>query len=101
MHQYFATIVAPVITMGKSGPNVMAAQWAMAISYELLLIVISIHDSPTMWNIRRTLALESYIATDDQSVSIQGKDILGPKWSRLRYLELFLCIAARASVTFS
>lgn len=73
-HRYFATTVALVTTSGKWGRNVMAAEWAMQISYEPMLVAIFIHDSPTLWNIRETGSFGVNIAADDQAdlVNIAG-----------------------------
>ncbi|AIF83513.1 conserved protein of DIM6/NTAB family [Candidatus Nitrososphaera evergladensis SR1] len=73
-HRYFATSVALVTTDGKSGKNVMAAEWAMQVSYEPMLIAIFIHDSPTLWNIKENGMFGVNIAADDQAeiVNIAG-----------------------------
>jgi flavin reductase (DIM6/NTAB) family NADH-FMN oxidoreductase RutF len=73
-HRYFATTVALVTTDGKWGKNVMAAEWAMQVSYEPMLIAIFVHDSPTLWNIKEAGAFAVNIAADDQAglVNIAG-----------------------------
>lgn len=75
VHRYFATTVALITTNGSSnGPNVMAAEWTMQISYDPMLIAIFIHESPTYWNIKETRAFGVNIASDDQAelVNIAG-----------------------------
>lgn len=74
VHRYFATTVALVTSDGKSGPNVMACEWAMQVSYEPMLIAIFIHDSPTLRNIRETGAFGVNIASDAQAelVNVAG-----------------------------
>jgi flavin reductase (DIM6/NTAB) family NADH-FMN oxidoreductase RutF len=74
VHRYFATTVGLVTTKGKHGPNVMAAEWTMQISYEPMLIAIFIHESPTYWNIEETKVFGVNIASDDQAelVNIAG-----------------------------
>jgi flavin reductase (DIM6/NTAB) family NADH-FMN oxidoreductase RutF len=63
----------------------------MAISYELLLIAISVHDSPTMWNIRWTLALGSNIATDDQTQLVNtAEGYFGTEMAKLAIPGTFL-----------
>lgn len=73
-HRYFATTVGLITTDGKHGRNVMAAEWTMQVSYDPMLIAIFIHDSPTLWNIRDTMAFGVNIASDDQAelVNIAG-----------------------------
>jgi flavin reductase (DIM6/NTAB) family NADH-FMN oxidoreductase RutF len=74
VHRYFATTVGMITTEGKHGRNVMAAEWTMQVSYEPMLIVIFIHDSPTLWNIRDSGTFGVNIASDDQAelVNIAG-----------------------------
>ena len=74
VHRYFATTVGLITTNGKSGPNVMAAEWTMHISYEPMLVAIFIHESPTYWNIEETKVFGVNIASDDQAelVNIAG-----------------------------
>jgi flavin reductase (DIM6/NTAB) family NADH-FMN oxidoreductase RutF len=74
VHRYFATTVALVTTDGKSGVNVMAAEWAMQVSYDPMLLAIFIHDSPTLWNIKEAGVFGVNIAADDQAelVNIAG-----------------------------
>ncbi|WP_415283039.1 flavin reductase family protein [Candidatus Nitrososphaera sp. FF02] len=74
VHRYFATTVGLITTDGKWGQNVMAAEWTMHVSYEPMLIAISIHDSPTLWNIKDREAFGVNIASDDQAalVNIAG-----------------------------
>jgi flavin reductase (DIM6/NTAB) family NADH-FMN oxidoreductase RutF len=74
VHRYFATTVGLITTKGKHGPNVMAAEWTMQISYEPMLIAIFVHESPTYWNIEETRVFGVNIASDNQAelVNIAG-----------------------------
>ncbi|AFU58224.1 hypothetical protein Ngar_c12840 [Candidatus Nitrososphaera gargensis Ga9.2] len=74
VHRYFATTVGLITTKGKHGPNVMAAEWTMHVSYDPMLIAVFVHDSPTYWNIEETRVFGVNIASDDQSelVNIAG-----------------------------
>jgi len=74
VHRYFATTVGLVTTNGRHGPNAMAAEWTMHVSYEPMLIAVFIHDSPTYWNIEETRTFGVNIASDDQAelVNIAG-----------------------------
>ncbi|MEO9294231.1 MAG: flavin reductase family protein [Nitrososphaera sp.] len=74
VHRYFATTVGLITTSGKHGRNVMAAEWTMQVSYDPMLIAIFIHDSPTLWNIKDTMAFGVNLASGDQAelVNIAG-----------------------------
>lgn len=75
VHRYFATTVALITTNGsKYGPNVMAAEWTMQISYDPMLIAVFIHESPTYYNIQDTRVIGINIASDDQAqlVNVAG-----------------------------
>jgi flavin reductase (DIM6/NTAB) family NADH-FMN oxidoreductase RutF len=74
VHRYFATTVGLITTDGRHGPNVMAAEWTMQVSYDPMLIAIFIHDSPTLWNIKDSRAFGVNIASQGQSelVNIAG-----------------------------
>ena len=73
-HRYFATTVGLITTKSKNGPNVMAAEWTMHISYDPMLIAVFVHESPTYLNIKETKVFGVNIASDDQSelVNIAG-----------------------------
>jgi flavin reductase (DIM6/NTAB) family NADH-FMN oxidoreductase RutF len=70
VHRYFATTVGLITTDGKHGPNVMAAEWTMQVSYDPMLVAIFIHDSPTLWNIRDSGAFGVNIASEGQSEQV-------------------------------
>ncbi len=74
VHRYFATTVGLITTDGKHGPNVMAAEWTMQVSYDPMLVAVFVHDSPTLWNIKETRVFGVNIASDGQSeqVNIAG-----------------------------
>lgn len=68
VHRYFATTVALVTTIGnRYGPNVMAAEWAMQVSYDPMTIAVFIHDSPTYSNIRDSRTFGVNVASDEQA----------------------------------
>lgn len=74
VHRYFATTVGLITTDGKHGPNVMAAEWTMQVSYDPMLIAIFVHDSPTLWNVKDRRAFGVNIASEEQSelVNVAG-----------------------------
>jgi flavin reductase (DIM6/NTAB) family NADH-FMN oxidoreductase RutF len=75
VQRYFATTVALITTNGSQyGPNVMAAEWTMQISYEPMLIAVFLHESPTYHNIQDTWVFGVNIASDDQAdlVNVAG-----------------------------
>ncbi len=74
VHRYFATTVGLITTKGRSGQNIMAAEWTMHISYDPMLVAVFVHESPTYWNIKETRAFGVNIASDDQTdmVNIAG-----------------------------
>jgi flavin reductase (DIM6/NTAB) family NADH-FMN oxidoreductase RutF len=95
-HRYFATTVALITTDGSSGPNVMAAEWCMQVSYDPMLVSICIHDSPTLWNIKETFAFGVNIASDDQAelVNIAG-GYSGTEIPKLRIPNTFEIFAGK------
>jgi flavin reductase (DIM6/NTAB) family NADH-FMN oxidoreductase RutF len=75
VHRYFATGIGLITTKTpKRGPNVMAAEWTMQVSYDPMLIAVFIHDSPTYWNIQETGVFGVNMASDDQAelVNVAG-----------------------------
>ena len=67
-HRYFATTVALLTTNGaRYGPNVMAAEWTMQVSYEPMIIAVFVHRSPTYWNILDSREFGINLASDDQA----------------------------------
>jgi flavin reductase (DIM6/NTAB) family NADH-FMN oxidoreductase RutF len=75
VHRYFATTVGLITTKGsRRGPNVMAAEWTMHISYEPMLIAAFVHESPTYWNMQESRVFGVNIASEDQAdlVNIAG-----------------------------
>lgn len=66
-YRYFATTVALITTTGTRGPNVMAAEWTMQISYDPMLVAVFVHRSPTYRNLLEKRAFGVNIASDDQA----------------------------------
>ncbi len=74
VHRHFATTVGLITTNGRHGPNVMAAEWTMQVSYDPMLVAVFVHDSPTLWNIKETRVFGVNISSDGQSglVNVAG-----------------------------
>ncbi|MCI0562528.1 MAG: flavin reductase family protein, partial [Nitrososphaera sp.] len=75
VHRYFATTVGLITTRGsRIGPNVMAAEWTMQISYDPMLVAIFVHDSPTYRNMMECRVFGVNIASENQAelVNVAG-----------------------------
>src|SRR5574341_1580295 len=75
IERYFATGVGLITSTGKNGPNVMAAEWTLHISYDPMLIAIFIHrGEATYENIMQTREFGVNMSTDQQAslVNISG-----------------------------
>jgi len=75
VYRYFATTVALITTKGSNyGPNVMAAEWTINVSYDPMLVAVFVHDSPTYWNMKKSRVFGVNIASDNQAelVNIAG-----------------------------
>jgi len=75
VNRYFTTGVGLVTSTGRHGPNVMAVEWTMHISYDPMLIAIFIHDgSATYENIMETKEFGVNMSSDEQAslVNIAG-----------------------------
>lgn len=71
----FMTSVSLITSYGKSGPNVMAAEWTMQISYKPLLLAVFIHEgSSTLANIKKTRRFGVNVASEEQAtlISVAG-----------------------------
>lgn len=71
----FATGVGLITSAGKHGPNVMAAEWTLHISYEPMLIAIFIHKGEATYdNIMETWEFGVNMSSDGQAdlVNIAG-----------------------------
>ncbi len=75
VERYFTTGVGLITSTGKHGPNVMAAEWTLHISYEPMLIAIFIHKvEATYDNIMQTGEFGVNMSTAEQAdlVNIAG-----------------------------
>ncbi len=73
--RYFSTGVSMITSRGIKGPNVMAAEWVMQISYNPVLIAIFIHKgSQTLKNIEKTKEFGINVASKDQTT---GANVAG------------------------
>ncbi len=73
--RYFSTGISMITSRGPHGPNVMAAEWVMQISYSPVLVAIFIHKgSHTIKNIEKTKEFGVNVASKEQTteVSIAG-----------------------------
>lgn len=73
--RYFSTGLSLITSRGPHGPNVMAAEWVMQISYSPVLVAIFIHKgSRTIKNIEKTKEFGVNVASKEQTteVSIAG-----------------------------
>ncbi|MGI0062069.1 MAG: flavin reductase family protein, partial [Nitrosotalea sp.] len=69
--RYFSTGVSMITSRGTKGPNVMAAEWVMQISYNPVLIAIFIHKgSQTIKNIEKTKEFGVNVASKDQTTEV-------------------------------
>lgn len=97
VHRYFATTVALITTNGaKHGPNIMAAEWTMHVSYEPMLVAVFVHESPTYWNMRESGVFGVNIASDYQAeiVNVAG-GYSGTEISKLSIPGLLKTYAAK------
>jgi len=75
IERYFATGVGLITSTGNNGPNVMAAEWTLHISYDPMLIAIFIHKGEVTYeNIMQTREFGVNMSTDQQAslVNISG-----------------------------
>ncbi|HEX5358332.1 MAG TPA: flavin reductase family protein [Candidatus Nitrosotalea sp.] len=73
--RYFSTGISMITSYGTKGPNVMAAEWVLQISYNPVLIAIFIHKgSQTLKNIEKTKEFGVNVASKEQTaqVSVAG-----------------------------
>ena len=85
--RYFSTGISMITSKGPHGPNVMAAEWVMQISYSPVLVAIFIHKgSHTIKNIEKTKEFGVNVASKEQTieVSIAG----GYSGSEIHKLEI-------------
>jgi len=69
--RYFSTGISLITSRGIKGPNVMAAEWVMQISYSPVLIAIFIHrGSQTLKNIEKTKEFGINVASKDQTTEV-------------------------------
>ncbi len=85
--RYFSTGISMITSRGPHGPNIMAAEWVMQISYSPVLVAIFIHKgSNTIKNIEKTKEFGVNVASKEQTteVSIAG----GYSGSEINKLEI-------------
>jgi len=73
--RYFSTGISMITSYSTKGPNVMAAEWVLQISYNPVLIAIFIHKgSQTLKNIEKTKEFGVNVASKEQTaqVSVAG-----------------------------
>lgn len=73
--RYFSTGLSMITSYSAKGPNVMAAEWVLQISYNPVLIAIFIHKgSQTLKNIEKTKEFGVNVASKEQTaqVSVAG-----------------------------
>ncbi|HEX5457041.1 MAG TPA: flavin reductase family protein [Candidatus Nitrosotalea sp.] len=69
--RYFSTGISMITSNGPQGPNVMAAEWVMQISYSPVLVAIFIHHgSHTIKNIEKTKEFGINVASKEQTTEI-------------------------------
>ncbi len=73
--RYFSTGISMITSRGPQGPNIMAAEWVIQISYSPVLIAVFIHNgSYTIKNIEKTKEFGVNVASQGQTteVSVAG-----------------------------
>jgi flavin reductase (DIM6/NTAB) family NADH-FMN oxidoreductase RutF len=73
--RYFSTGISMITSRGPQGPNIMAAEWVIQISYSPMLIAVFIHNgSYTIKNIEKTKEFGVNVASQGQTteVSVAG-----------------------------
>jgi len=86
-----------ITSRGNNGPNVMAAEWVMQISYQPVLIGAFVHEgSQTLKNIERTKEFGINVASQDQTteVNIAG-GYSGTELDKLKIKSIFELIQSR------
>ncbi len=95
--RYFSTGVSMITSRGVKGPNIMAAEWVMQISYSPVLIAIFIHHgSQTIKNIEKTKEFGVNVASKDQTteVNVSG-GYSGSEIDKLKIKNVFKIIKPR------
>jgi len=74
----------------RYGPNVMAAEWTIQVSYDPMIIAVFVHRSPTYWNILDSREFGINLASDDQAelVNLAG-GYSGTELSKLAIPQTF------------
>ena len=86
-----------ITSRGNNGPNIMAAEWVMQISYQPVLIGAFVHEgSQTLKNIERTKEFGINVASQDQTtgVNIAG-GYSGTELDKLKIKSIFKLIQSR------
>ncbi len=89
--RYFSTGVSMITSRGTKGPNVMAAEWVMQISYNPVLITIFIHNgSQTIKNIEKTKEFGVNVASKDQTTQVNvAGGYSGSEIDKLKIKDIF------------
>ena len=67
----FTTGVSLITSNGDNGPNIMAAEWTMQVSYHPMLIAVFIHEgSTTLKNIKKTKQFGVNTTSEKQSILV-------------------------------
>ncbi len=95
--RYFTTGISLITSHGLDGPNVMAAEWVMQISYSPVLIAAFIHKgSQTLKNIEKSKEFGVNVASKMQTsqVSVAG-GYSGSEIDKLQIKDLFKTIKSK------
>jgi flavin reductase (DIM6/NTAB) family NADH-FMN oxidoreductase RutF len=95
--RYFTTGVSMITSHGPCGPNVMAAEWVIQISYSPVLIATFIHKgSQTLKNIEKSKEFGVNVASKMQTsqVSVSG-GYSGSEIDKLQIKDLFKTIKSK------
>ncbi|SMH70804.1 flavin reductase family protein [Candidatus Nitrosotalea okcheonensis] len=95
--RYFSTGVSMITSRGTKGPNIMAAEWVIQISYNPILIAIFIQSgSQTLKNIEKTKEFGVNVASTDQTTAINvAGGYSGSEIDKLKIKNVFKIIKSR------
>ena len=99
--RHFATGLSMITSRGARGPNIMAAEWVIQISYEPVLIAVFIHrGSETLKNIEKTKEFGVNVASQEQTseVSVAG-GYSGTELDKLKIKNIFKITKPRKIMT--
>lgn len=89
--RYFSTGISMITSRGPHGPNIMAAEWVMQISYSPVLVAIFIHKgSRTIKNIEKTKEFGVNVASKEQTVEVSiAGGYSGSEVNKLEFKNIF------------